>query len=73
MKKPNMVSPKTHHLFTNILGIMKQRTIEEVISNLHNRYKCIDNEDFYVEKAETHIVLNWHTFMDKYVNMLRAR
>lgn len=52
---------------------MKKRTIEEVICTLNLRYKCIDEEDFYVEKTDKYILLNWNTFMDCYVNMLRVK
>lgn len=52
---------------------MKKITIEQVISTLHLRYKCINKEEFYVEKTDKYIVLNWSTFMDGRVNLLRVR
>lgn len=52
---------------------MKKITIEQVISTLCLRYKCINKEEFYVEKTDKYIVLNWSTFMDGRVNLLRVR
>ena len=49
---------------------MKKITIEQVISTLYLRYKCINKEEFYVEKTDKYIVLNWSTFMDGRVNLL---
>lgn len=52
---------------------MGKRNIDQVISTLYLRYKCINEEDFYVEKTDKYIVINWHTFMDGRVNLLRVR
>ena len=49
--------------------------VKEIIGKAYNKYKCLQNEDFYLSFDEQHeiFVINWHTFMDKYINMERVR
>lgn len=52
---------------------MKKKTIKEVIDTLYLKYKCIDNEDIWVEIADKYICINWNSFMSSFVNMLRVK
>lgn len=49
--------------------------IKQIIEKAYNKYKCLQNEDFYLFFDEQHniFVINWHTFMDCYINMNRVR
>ena len=48
---------------------MKKKTIKEVIDTLYLKYKCIDNEDIWVEITDKYICINWNSFMGSFVNM----
>ena len=39
---------------------MKKKTIKEVIDTLYLKYKCIDNEDIWVEITDKYICINWN-------------
>lgn len=43
-------------------------TPQQIIDKAYNKYACLQNEDFYIEFCETYWALNWHTFMDSYIN-----
>ena len=49
--------------------------VKRIIDKAYNKYKCLQSEDFYLSFDEQHeiFVINWHTFMDKYINMERVR
>lgn len=49
--------------------------INTIIEKAVNHYKCLVNEDFWIEFDKEHLiwVLNWHTFMDEYINMTRVK
>ena len=42
---------------------MKKKTIKEVIDTLYLKYKCIDNEDIWVEITDKYICINWNYSM----------
>lgn len=48
---------------------MKRKTLEEVLENLYKRYKYVNEEDVWVENCKDYVCINWHTFMDGYINM----
>ena len=52
---------------------MKKKTIKEVIDTLYLKYKCIDNEDIWVEITDKYICINWNSFMSSFVSMLRVK
>ena len=52
---------------------MKKTTIKEVIDTLYLKYKCIDNEDLWVEITDKYICINWNSFMSSFVSMLRVK
>lgn len=52
---------------------MKKKTIKEVIDTLYLKYKCIGNEDVWVEITDKYICINWNSFMSSFVNMLRVK
>ena len=43
--------------------------IRTAISKAQEKYKCLQNEDFYIELTDTYIGLVWHNFMDRYINL----
>jgi L-rhamnose mutarotase len=47
---------------------MKKKTIKEVIDTLYLKYKCIDNEDIWVEITDKYICINWNSFMSSFVS-----
>ena len=49
--------------------------VKKIIDKAYNKYQCLQNEDFDLSFDEQHeiFVINWHTFMDKYINMERVR
>lgn len=49
--------------------------IKKIIEKAYNKYKCLQSEDFYLSFDEQHniFVIDWHTFMDGYINMNRVR
>lgn len=46
-----------------------------IIGNAIKHYKCLQEEDFWIEFDESHNiwVLNWHSYMDSYINMTRVK
>ena len=52
---------------------MKKKTIKEVIDTLYLKYKCIDNEDIWVEITDKYICINWNSYMSSFVSMLRVK
>lgn len=49
--------------------------VKRIIDKAYNKYKCLQNEDFYLSFDEQHeiFVITWHSFMDRYINMERVR
>ena len=61
-----------------IFAIQKEKDMEtnygyiyDIISKAYKHYKCLQNEDFYLNFDKQHeiFVINWHTFMDQYIDM----
>ena len=48
---------------------------KRIIDKAYNKYKCLQNEDFYLSFDKQHeiFVINWHTSMDGYINMKRVK
>ena len=49
--------------------------VKKIIDKAYIKYQWLQNEDFDLSFDEQHeiFVINWHTFMDKYINMERVR
>ena len=49
--------------------------INDIINKAYKHYKCLQSEDFYLSFDEQHkiFVIEWHTFMDDYINMERVK
>ena len=47
-------------------------TLEQAIERAYKKYVCLQEEDFYIEKCDSHIVLSWHTFMDEYIDLRKV-
>ena len=43
-------------------------TIGEAIKKATEKYVCLQEQDFWIEHYDGIIVLNWHNYMDKYIN-----
>lgn len=43
-------------------------TPQQIIDKAYKRYMCLQTEDMYLEYHNTYWVINWHNFMDSYIN-----
>lgn len=46
---------------------------EEIIEKAVNKYKCLQEGDFFIDWCPTYIALRWNAFMDKYINLARVK
>ena len=51
------------------------KEVKKIINKAYEHYKCLQYEYFYLSFDEQHeiFIINWHTFMDAYINMERVR
>lgn len=45
---------------------------DEIIAKAVDRYQCLQNGDFRIERTPTYIALCWNATMDNYINMVRV-
>ena len=48
---------------------MAKMTLGDAVRKAYEKYKCLQNEDFYIEVTDTYVGLVWDNFMDRYINL----